>query len=158
MPFRASWSLSPAPAPLSPRTLLAFAPKTGVGIAGLGTDISAIPDLNWNTKSGIANLGEALTRRLGTPRGQLVYDPNYGLDLREWLNQALDATTLAQACIAIGNECLKDERVAACTALISTNENGSFDVQITATTTYGPFALVLGVSQIGGVQQIEVTT
>jgi len=155
MPFRASWSLAPGPPPALPSGGLSTYTIPSTLFTGLGTDISAIPDLNWTPKTGLANLGEALTRRLGTPRGQLFYDPDYGYDLRDWINCGFSPTQIAQIAAAVVAECLKDERVVACACSVQPDSNGNFQVGINATTTLGPFPLVLNVDAITGVTMLE---
>lgn len=55
-----------------------------------GLDVSALPDLDtrFQLQGGLANLGEALARRLETPRGGLLYDPAYGFDIRAFIKGA----------------------------------------------------------------------
>lgn len=74
----------------------------------LGVDISR--DLRGYTR-GIPNLIDALRRRLNTPRGALFYDPDYGFDLRQYVQAAFDVALQFEFESFIETECLKDERV-----------------------------------------------
>lgn len=90
-------------------------------MADLGSDFSGILDLDpaLTVVSGIRCLAEALARRLTTPAGTLLGDPDYGHDLRQYINSAFQSTTRIEA--AIENECLKDERVIGCEATVTYN-------------------------------------
>lgn len=78
-----------------------------------GTDLSCTNDLTSTcaTASGVTVVGQALYRRLITPRGRLLSDPKYGTDIRQWLNEDVAPANLAALQGAIQAECLKDERV-----------------------------------------------
>lgn len=81
----------------------------------LGTDIStpgaADLDPYFGLVSGGRCLCEALARRLVTPRGSLLNFPSYGYDLRQWVNDDLDAADLCAIEVAAAEECRADERV-----------------------------------------------
>jgi phage baseplate assembly protein W len=87
-------------------------------MADLGSDFHGYPDIHPTLKqvSGTLCLVQALARRLETPRGGLFYDPDYGTDLRKFVNQS--GVTRAQVVSAIQTECLKDQRVASVTATV----------------------------------------
>src|SRR4051812_20722035 len=55
----------------------------------LGTDIKGIFDTGsmLSLATGLENVGNAMCRRLITPRGALFYDPEYGFDVRSFLNK-----------------------------------------------------------------------
>ena len=63
------------------------------------------------TSSGLRNLIEALSRRLSTAKGSLFYDPEYGEDLRLYLNQEMTADVLDAIKVAIEQQLERDERV-----------------------------------------------
>jgi hypothetical protein len=88
-------------------------------VADLGSDFSGILDIDpaLTVVSGTRCLAEALARRLTTPKGRLLGDPDYGHDLRQYLNAAIVDT--AQIANAIEIECLKDERVQGVTASVT---------------------------------------
>lgn len=123
-------------------------PATGTE---LGVDVDCIldPGYVWLLCSGFRNLGNALARRLSTPRGALFYDPGYGLDLRSYLNAGLTDAKLSELVSAIGSECEKDERVqqADVTATYS-YQTSTLRVRIEVLTADGPFRLILGVDQV----------
>lgn len=77
----------------------------------LGSDFSCYPDMSPTLKvvSGERCLAEHLASRLETPLGGLFYDPNYGTDLRAFVNQS--GVTSYRIASAVESECAKDERV-----------------------------------------------
>src|SRR5947208_3071152 len=97
---------------------MASSPKTD-----FGADLAALPDLDprWPLQSGGRNLAEAIARRLQTPRGGLFYAPDYGTDVRGWLNEAMTGDDVFRAQVAIEAECEKDERVRSASADLSLN-------------------------------------
>lgn len=56
-------------------------------------------------------VAEACARRLITPRGSLIGDPEYGFDLREFLGARITNVTRARIIAGVEAECRKDERV-----------------------------------------------
>lgn len=80
-----------------------------------GWDLSCTDDLTEEMLEvgGNTVLIEALYRRLITPRGRLLDDPNYGFDLRQYLNADIDisARTLGEIASGIEQEFAKDQRV-----------------------------------------------
>jgi hypothetical protein len=82
---------------------------------GWGTDLWCMLDLSptmadvdpMNAEQAI---GQALIRRLITPRGSLLDDGNYGLDLRGMCNRGITSRELASLSDQIRNECRKDDR------------------------------------------------
>jgi hypothetical protein len=79
-------------------------------MADLGSDFSGILDIDpaLTVVTGERCLAEAEARRLTTPAGSMLGDPDYGYDLRQHVNAAI-VNTNAIATNA-ENECLKDER------------------------------------------------
>jgi phage baseplate assembly protein W len=97
--------------------------------------------------SGNLAVGQAIARRLQTPRGDLIDDPNYGTDLTAYL---LDDVTPAQVNAIqtnVNQECLKDQRVQAASTTVTLIANVLI-VSIALQTATGPFTLVLSVSQV----------
>lgn len=116
-----------------------------------GTDISTFPalDTTFSTISGYRVLSEALTRRLLTRKGLLVFHPDYGIDLRAYLNEAVTDDMLFRLKTEALAEIQQDERVDSATASVTFDPTTSrltltFQVQTAA----GPFSFVLGVSQL----------
>lgn len=73
-------------------------------------------DPTFSPISGRQVVVEAVARRLTTQRGALEYDPNFGLDLRLWLNSAHTDSDIFALATAIEAEAEKDERVLSATA------------------------------------------
>lgn len=136
------FQLPPSTVPISPAN-----PGSG---SILGTDISCFPDLLFVQVSGFLNLANAILRRWQTPRGGLFSDPNYGTDLRDWVNASSTPTNLYQLASAAEAEAEKDPRVTSCvaSAVYNANEVG-FDVTAQIVTGAGPFTLVAQCTQIG---------
>lgn len=88
-----------------------------------GTDLTAYHDLRLMVHSGLANLAEAIIRRLITPRGRLFYDPEYGFDVRSYLNEAARPDVLYEIERRVEEQCELDPRIAAATA------SATFDAQ-----------------------------
>jgi len=70
-----------------------------------GTDVSTYPDLDdtFAPLSGIAVIAQAIARSLE--------DAQYGVDLRQWLNESLEAADVFHLQQTIESQCLRDERV-----------------------------------------------
>jgi hypothetical protein len=116
-----------------------------------GTDLSALPDLDptFTTRSGSSVLAEAVARRLQTPRGGLFYAPEYGLDVREALNEAWDPRALERWRAAIERECEADERVERASASLAFDPRQQtlrLSIQIDAA--HGQFQLVLAITAL----------
>jgi phage baseplate assembly protein W len=120
----------------------------------LGIDLSALSngldlDPKFPTQTGYANLGEAIARRLSTPRGGLFYAPNYGTDIRDRLNDSVTSDSIGQIQAAVEAEALKDDRVlsAACVANYTFATN-TLTLQLQLATASGPYRLVLAVTNV----------
>lgn len=79
----------------------------------LGSAVSCTDDLDalGRVVTGEDALLESLYRRLTTPRGQLITDPDFGLDVRSLLHKGLTAAGLGEIEGRLINELSKDERV-----------------------------------------------
>ncbi len=121
-----------------------FFSPTGVDY---GHDLSCITDLDpaMLEIDGRLVLAQALARRLITPRGGLIDDPNYGYDLRLFLNDDQTAAAVAMIGSGIDAEFLKDERVLASTTTVTFTTRGVLTTVSSITDNIGPFSLVLGV-------------
>lgn len=116
-----------------------------------GTDWDVVTDLGarLTTASGIRNLGNALARRLTSPRGCLSYDLNYGYDIRLLLSAALTPAQVSAVQGAIERECEKDDRVRSCSAVLThIPQAQSLTIVLSIETAAGPFSLVLGVDKV----------
>lgn len=114
-----------------------------------GTDVSTFPDLDFIPISGQAAVGEAVARRLMTPRGSLPFLPNYGTDIRNRLNDTITPEQLASLRSSIEAEAEKDERVERAEATVTyLDASHTLLIALKLTTGTGPFDLVLRVSQL----------
>ena len=70
-----------------------------------GTDVSTYPDLDdtFAPLPGIAVIAQAIARSLE--------DAQYGVDLRQWLNESLASADVFHLQQTIESQCLRDERV-----------------------------------------------
>jgi phage baseplate assembly protein W len=120
-------------------------------MADFGVDIFSVDDLDggFELVTGTKALGQAIARRLGTPRGGLFYDRTYGYDLRAFLNADLDDVDIFAIAAATEAECERDERVQRATATVSLNTSTQrLRVAVELETAVGPFKLVLDVSSV----------
>ena len=117
--------------------------------AVLGTDWSCTSDVDpaGRMVSGRTCLAQAVYRRLITPRGVLIDDPNYGYDIAGELNDEVRPADVGRMQSAVQAECLKDERVVAASVTI-VFAGGTLTVTIILTDSAGPFTLVLAVSAV----------
>jgi phage baseplate assembly protein W len=115
----------------------------------LGTDISGTFDGRMRLVSGTANLVAALVRRLQTPRGGLFYAPDYGTDLRAWLNESFTSQRIFTLRAAVVAECEKDPRVESVLCRATYDSAAELlTVEIQGTAADGPFELVLAVTAL----------
>lgn len=127
--------------------------------ADLGTDLSCVKDIDAGgaVVTGQHLLAEGWARRLWTPRGGLIDDPNYGYDLTQFVNADIGPGDLHAIQTGIVNECMKDERALSCVATV-TFLAGIMTVSIQGQDAAGPFLLVLAVSAIDvTISQLTVT-
>ena len=102
----------------------------------LGLDLK--PDMAELDGDDRTLVAQSCMRRLQTPRGRLLYDGDYGIDLREYLR--VDDSRLIHAPAKIIGELRKDDRVETVNADV--NRDGDvvrFFVRVT--TAVGPFSL-----------------
>ena len=121
-----------------------------------GTDLDCLDDIaeNGGEVDGVMCLAQACVRRLITPRGGLIDDPNYGFDVRSIIDQA--STKRGQAIIATGvdGEIEKDERVLSSSTAIAVTQIGAGQYSATLTTVITPaggdppFRLVVSVDAV----------
>jgi hypothetical protein len=132
--------------------------------ATLGSDFSCVDDIDANLTvvSGARCLGEAAARRIGTPRGGLFYDKDYGYDMRNQLHRV----PLPRNAAAQGEaEVLKDERVRdvrMAVEWIPSNEArsdqvpDSLSIELHLQTALGPFDYTLDIDDLTGAVLTEV--
>jgi|SRR6185312_876793 len=97
--------------------------------------------------SGNTCVAQAIIRRWSTPRGRLIDDQNYGLDLTGLLSSALTSQDLNTYAKQAGQEAQKDERVLSASVTLSLI-GGVLMVSATIVTANGPFLLVAAVSNV----------
>jgi len=82
---------------------------------GYGTDLSCVldvtPDLDEVDPMSTVAIGEAIVRRFITPRGGVVDDQSYGLDLRGYCNRGVTNEQIVRLQSQCRVEALKDDRV-----------------------------------------------
>lgn len=95
--------------------------------AEIGLTLSCVEDLDARCSlvTGRRAIAEAVVRRWTTPRGRLGYDPDYGFDVRQYLNDDVDARTLALIRSGMVAEAKKDERVLDVDVTITPPADGS---------------------------------
>ena len=106
--------------------------------------------------TGTRLVGQALYRRLTTPRGMLrggEEEAIYGLDLTELLGASLNDTATEVASLAgrIEAECLKDDRISNVDVTVTPTVNGpstSYEIVLFVESSEGPFSLTLGVEDV----------
>lgn len=116
-----------------------------------GTDISCVDDIDpmFGLVSGETTLAQAILRRLSTPRGGLLDDPDFGYDVRALLCDEVTSTSLIAAKAAIANEVEKDERVRMCSAdLAFDHRTSKLRIRLAVTTSRGPFRLTLSADRV----------
>jgi len=115
-----------------------------------GRDLSCVTDLTAEMAevSGRRLLGEALARRLVTPRGSLLDDPNYGFDVRDYIADDQSVSALPIIAASIDAEFRKDERVIDSRTTIQLAGTGVLTISSTVTDSAGPFQLVVAVGDL----------
>lgn len=124
---------------------------------GYGTDLSCALDLTSTMDvvdpTGTLGLAEAIVRRLDCPRGALIDDPDYGIDLVGMLNAPTTATELRALAGAIRAEVTKDDRIDAVEVTVAPSTSGeTLVVQLHVTAVdpaVGDFELILALSDAG---------
>lgn len=123
-----------------------------------GIDLSCVTDIasDGRTVDGKMLVAEALARRLSTPHGRLIADPDYGFDLTGYLNDDMSPADIAAMVSGAENECLKDERVTSATVEAVLGSDSVMTVTVSFECGEGPFDLVLSVTDTT-VAILEVT-
>lgn len=96
---------------------------TPTGPLGYGTDLSLATDLTdtmdtvdpFSTRA----IAEAAIRRLSTPRGALLGDPDYGIDVRAYCNRGVTDEDLRTLAARIRAELEEDDRVDAAAVVVT---------------------------------------
>jgi hypothetical protein len=95
--------------------LLSIVDRVAPTFLGYGTDLSCITDVTPNVDevnpASPTAIGEAVLRRLITPRGGVIDDRGYGFDLRGYCNRGVTNADLRSIGARVRAECKKDDRV-----------------------------------------------
>ncbi len=117
-----------------------------------GDDIACDPETGipatFELVSGRAALVQAILRRFQTRRGTLVDDPDYGLDLTDWVGKRTDTAQLLAWQQALQAEARKDQRVRSARARLTTLPSGVLRFTLALETAEGPFSLTVQVSEV----------
>lgn len=123
---------------------------------GYGSDLSCDTDLTERMDEVGAStlaLGQALARRLDCPRGALLDDPDYGIDLRAHLNRGSTTRDLRTLATRIKAEIEKDDRVDTVAVQVTPATDGSsLAVELAVTpvdASVGDFGLTLAATSAG---------
>lgn len=98
-------------------------------MADYGSDVSTLTsagaldlDPYFRTITGAECVAQAIARRLTTPLGGLLDDPEYGYDLRALVHAPSGTDTIFEAQSEIEAQCLLDERVSDATVELSVED------------------------------------
>lgn len=114
-------------------------------------DISCITDLDpfmstiTNEREAIA---QAVARRLQTPRGRLYFHPDYGFDVKAYLNADITPARLSELAQNVQAEVLKDERISSAKVDCSQTTVENIRIALQLTTSDGPMRLALNVNDV----------
>lgn len=106
-------------------------------MAEFGSDLSTFPDLDVKGTqiSETRSVVECCLRRLITPIGALSYDPEFGYDLRDLLNDDLTDAELVRHASRVEIEIEKDERVRSASASLAWDPVRPFTLVVRVTAT-----------------------
>lgn len=110
-------------------------------------DVHCVEDFlpHMPTVTGRLAHAQRLARRLVTPRGRFKFWPNFGTDMRQFINSKTPASAIARAAAA---ECLKDEQTESVTVEVLPLDGATgFTLQIEVTDAEGPFTFTMPISQ-----------
>ena len=117
-----------------------------------GEDLSLADDLTdtMSVVSGTMLVAESDYRRLRTPSGALIDDPDYGYDLMSLLSKAMTQAERATIPGHIVTELMKDDRHENVTATVEDDGQDKLKVSVLAELGDGTsFSLVMGVAEAG---------
>lgn len=127
--------------------------ETPTGELGYGVDLSCSSDITELADEvdafSVTGIIQATVRRLTTPRGSLPDDPDYGLDVRGYLNRGTSTTDLLSMAGEIRNEVTKDDRVARASITVASPSLDRLSISVLVTPAdpaLGPFTLTLAVT------------
>lgn len=131
-----------------------FNSELTAGTVDFGRDVGTFPELDGALKERdeVSLLGEAILRRLTTPRGTLAFHEDYGTDIRAYLNEAVTDDLLSRIKDGVEVEVLQDERFEAVTASPSyAPSTRTLTLEVEVTVADGPFTFTISVTQLTAV-------
>jgi len=132
--------------PIAPPPTLA---RTDVVETGVDLDCIADTGKSFTLAKSVRNIGNALARRLTTPRGGLFYDGNYGIDVRSYLNAGMTSGQISQVQADIAAEVSKDPRVENPIVTVTTDlPAASMSITIACEIADAPFEFQVAVSAL----------
>jgi phage baseplate assembly protein W len=117
-----------------------------------GSDVSTATGLDpdFVLRTGPQVLAEALARIYTTPQGSDSWHPDYGRDLRRYLNAPMDAATLAQLQAEAEEGAESDERVLEAAATAAFNAaTSTVRLTVRVVTAPGPFLFTFSLDEAG---------
>jgi hypothetical protein len=144
----------PVEVPARPPFTAPLAPTLAANEVDYGLDVSTFPDLDvtGRTIGGVRVVAECTLRRLTTPNGTLEYDPDFGRDVRDLLNEDFDEQDLRREQVGIANEVEKDERILRADVVLKLDAAAfKLTIRITgelAGAARAPFEFVLAISKV----------
>lgn len=118
--------------------------------ADFGQDLSLVFDMDpmGAMVTGRDLLSQALVRRITTPRGRLLSNPNYGYDVTSEINDDLSTQEVSTIASNMDQEFLKDERVVSSSTTATLDADGVMTTITTIQDGQGPFSLTLQISAV----------
>lgn len=114
------------------------------------TCVSDLPLIDLQVTDAPLLIGQRIARRLTTPHGALANisdDPNFGYDVRQFINAKVSATQIASLKSDIEAQCYQDEQIETAQADV-TFSNGALAITLSLVSSAGPFVLTLNVSAL----------
>ena len=113
-----------------------------------GLYISCADDIDpiMREVNGFDALAQALARRLDTPRGTLIDDPDYGYDLAQLVSRGMTADELAAIPSSISDEFQKDECVASVETKVLFYSTGVLKLTFHVRAADGPFRFTVEIA------------
>jgi len=122
-----------------------YSPTAASSAIDFGVDLICATDLDPGFRELAADdprlVAEACLRRLQTPRGGLIDDPDYGYDVREILRTPMTRDQLAAVPARIRAELAKDDRILSLDVDVQQLSTEAVRLVIHAETDVGPFDL-----------------
>lgn len=114
-------------------------------------------DLQGREVDGLTCLAQALYRRIISPRGSLIDDPNYGFDITRFLDDDMGKDDAARVGAGVDAELLKDERVVRSQTTATLVTGGVLNLVTVVKPSTGPtFRLVVAATSVT-VQLLQVS-